>query len=172
MITDSQIAANTHAIRFNLKLEKFVQDNFYRDFTCGIKLDWDYKRRSSRGGIYKNGPGINIAMASAALIDKPKDNVYRFYEYKSYDTSKVIGGFYATDYLLKLHAVIAHEVAHAVQFFEYDKLNTRCKPHGIIFKKYYSIFRESFINEHIPNQAELEKEYKANILTLLLTGAY
>lgn len=169
MLKESQIVANQHAIRFNLELQKFVQDNIYSDFTCTIKLDWDYKRRTSRGGIYKNGPGINIAMASAALVDHISDNVYRFYEYPSYDYDPVIGGFYAQDYILKLQAIVAHEVAHAVQFFEYSKLAVRCKPHGPIFKKYYSIFRKNFINHRIPKQAELQKLYENDIKKLKVT---
>lgn len=166
MLKESQIIANQHAIRFNLELEKFIQTNVYKDFTCAIKLDWDYRRRTSRGGIYKNGPGINIAMASAALVDLDNDSIYRFYEYPSYDYDPVIGGFYAQDYLLKLQSVVAHEVAHAVQFFEYSKLKVRCKPHGPIFKKYYSIFRKTFINSRIPKQAALQKIYAEDLKKL------
>jgi hypothetical protein len=159
MLTESQISANNHAMRFSLLLQKFVQDNVYHNFTCTTKLDWSYKRRSSRGGIYKDGPGINIAMSSAALVHHSSADVYRFYEYPSYDDNNVIGGFYATDYVLKLQAVVAHEIAHAVQFFEYKQLNIGCKPHGPIFKKYYSLFRTTFINSRIPDQKPLKQLY-------------
>ena len=169
MLTSSQIIANQHAMRFSLLIQNYVQDNIYSDFTCTNKLDWDYKRRTSRGGIYKNGPGINIAMSSAALINHDSSKVYRFYEYPSYDSDKVIGGFYATDYLLKLQAIVAHEVAHAVQFFEYKKLNIRCKPHGYVFKKYYSLFRTKFINNNIPKQAALAERYDASLKKLHIT---
>jgi SprT-like family len=169
MLTNKQIIANQAAVRFKLQLERYIQENLYKDFTCDIKLDWDFKRRTSRGGIYKNGPGINIAMASAALImHNPKD-VYRFYEYPSYDSNNVIGGFYAKDYLLKLRAIIAHEVAHAVQFFEYKKLNIRCKPHGPVFKKHYSTLRTTFINNDIPNQLILKKDYEDSLKALQIT---
>ena len=169
MLNNKQIIANQHAIRFNLLLEKYVQDNIYNDFTCSIKLDWDFKRRSSRGGIYKNGPGINIAMASAALVYHDPSLVYRFYEYPSYDGNSIIGGFYAKDYLLKLHSIVAHEVAHAVQFFEYKKLNVRCKPHGPIFKKYYSLFRKEFINKNIPTQTPLKQDYENSLKAIHVT---
>jgi hypothetical protein len=163
MLKEKQIIANQEAMRFNLLLEKFVQDNIYSDFSCKIKLDWSYSRRSSRGGIYKDGPGVNIAMSSAALIEHDRSLVYRFYEYPSYDNNPVIGGFYAKDYLLKLQAVVAHEVAHAVQFFEYSKLKVRCKPHGPIFKKYYSLFRTTFINSKLPEQRILQKTYEEEV---------
>lgn len=169
MLTNKQIVANQEAVRFKLQLERYIQDNLYSDFTCEIKLDWDFKRRTSRGGIYKNGPGINIAMASAALIMHNPKYVYRFYEYPSYDSNSIIGGFYAKDYLLKLQAIIAHEVAHAVQFFEYKKLNVSCKPHGPIFKKYYSMFRNEFINKNIPKQSVLKAEYENSLRTLQVT---
>jgi hypothetical protein len=163
MLSNKQVIANQQAIRFNLQLEQFVQQAIYADFSCTIKLDWSYTRRSSRGGIYKDGPGINIAMSSAALVTKSPDSVYRFYEYPSYDSDLVIGGFYAQDYTLKLQAIIAHEVAHAVQFFEYSKLNIRCKPHGPIFKKYYSLFRTTFINDKLPEQNQLRQNYTDTI---------
>lgn len=169
MMTEAQIIANQHAIRFSLQIQNYVRANMYSDFSCTCKLDWNYTRRTSRGGIYKTGPGINIAMHSAALISHDSSLPYRFYEYPSYDNNSVIGGFYATDYLLKLQAIVAHEVAHAVQFFEYKKLNVRCKPHGSIFKKYYSLFRTTFINHNIPKQATLKELYASSLKQISIT---
>jgi len=163
MLNEKQIQANAHALRFTLLLERFVQSNIYSDFTCFLKTDWSNARRSSRGGVYKNGPGINIAMSSAALIYHNPVDVYRFYEYPSYDSNSIIGGFYAKDYLIKLEAIIAHEVAHAVQFFEYKKLNTRCKPHGPIFKKYYTLLRKEFINHKLADQNPLKQQYEDSL---------
>jgi hypothetical protein len=170
MLTDKQIRANQYAISFTLQLESFVKANIYPDFTCSLKLDWSAKRTSSRGGIYKTGPGINIAMNSAALLQLPEHNIYRFYEYPAYDSDATIGGFYSTQYEHKLKAIIAHEVAHAVQFLEYKKTNTRCKPHGTIFKKYYKLFRTTFVNSALPNQAMLQKKYQDSIAKLSVTS--
>ena len=169
MLNNKQIVANQQALRFKLLLEQYIQSNIYADFKCDIKLDWDFKRRSSRGGIYKSGPGINIAMSSAALVFHNPNDVYRFYEYPSYDNSNTIGGFYAKDYVLKLQAIVAHEIAHAVQFFEYKKLNIRCKPHGPVFKKFYSLFREQFVNKNIPEQSALKEEYEKSLKSLYVT---
>ena len=169
MLTKEQIVANSEAIRFTLLLERFVQETLYPDFTCSVKLDWKFSRRCSRGGIYKDGPGINIAMSSAALVYLKYPDIYRFYEYPSFDSDKHIGGFYATDYTLKLKAIVAHEVAHAVQFFEYKKLNTRCKPHGPIFKKYYKLLRDNFVNPSLPTQADLNKAYNESLKALKVT---
>ena len=43
-------------------------------------------------------------------------NPLRHYEYKSFDADKFIGGFYTDNMEHPLLAVIAHEVAHAIQF--------------------------------------------------------
>jgi hypothetical protein len=163
MLDDNKINANNIAQRFTLTLESYVKDTLYNDFTCSLKLDWSKTRRTSRGGLYCNGPGINIAMNSAALISLDGNTVYRFYEYPSYDSNSIIGGFYAKDYTIKLKAIIAHEVAHAVQFFAYKKLNIRCKPHGPLFKIHYSTFRELFINSLLSDQKAMFKEYNTGI---------
>jgi hypothetical protein len=166
MINNKQIHYNSVALRFALKLEAYVQHNMYSDFKLDTKLDWARNRTSSRGGIYKNGPGINIAMYSTAMLYHDPKHVYRFYEYPSYDSDKTIGGFYARDTTLKLEAVIAHEVAHAIQFFEYKKLSTRCKPHGPKFKQHYKLLRQLFINDRLPEQSALITEYNKLLSTL------
>lgn len=158
MLTERQIKANLHTIRFSLQLEKWVKEQLWPDFTVRTKVDWSTARRSSRGGIYKDGPGINIAMQQA-VPDNGNVSVYRFYEYPSFDSDHVIGGFYSTNPYHKLEAVIAHEVAHAVQFYSYTKTGTRCKPHGTVFKQYYSMLRKQFVNSQLPDQAPLEKVY-------------
>ncbi len=169
MLTSKQIHYNSVALRFALKLEAYVQKNMYSDFKLETKLDWARNRTSSRGGIYKNGPGINIAMFSAAMPYHDPKYVYRFYEYPSYDADKIIGGFYARDNSLKVEAIIAHEVAHAIQFFEYKKFLTRCKPHGPKFKQHYKLLRELFINDRLPEQSTLKAEYNTLLTPLSIT---
>lgn len=169
MLTNKQIQYNNIALRFALKLEAYVQKNMYSDFKLDVKLDWARNRTSSRGGIYKNGPGINIAMYPTAMLYHDPKYVYRFYEYPSYDANNVIGGFYARESTLKVEAVVAHEVAHAIQFFEYKKFSTRCKPHGPKFKQHYKLLRETFINDRLPEQASLRTEYNALLKPLSIT---
>ena len=160
MISEKQIKANTEALSFALELLDFVKTSFYPKFTLTTRFDWAVSRRSSRGGIYKDGPGINMAMHSAALIYHDPRDVYRFYEYPSYDSDATIGGFYSKNYSDKLRALVAHEVAHAVQYYEYSETGIRCKPHGPVFKKYYSIFRQKYINNTLGNQIALKSEYE------------
>jgi predicted metallopeptidase len=95
--------------------------------------------------------------------------VYRFYEYPSYDADKIIGGFYARDNALKVEVVVAHEIAHAIQFFEYKKFSTRCKPHGPKFKQHYKLLRQLFINDRLPEQSALKAEYETVLKPLSIT---
>lgn len=163
MIDEPRFQANSHAQRFTLLLQKYVQETLYTTFTCSLNVDWNPRRTRSKGGVYANGPGISIAMHHTALVYNNADTVYRFYEYPSYDAHAVIGGFYSCNWVHKLEAVIAHEVAHAVQFFEYAKLGIRCKSHGAVFKKHYATFRTHFVNAQLPEQAPLAAEYAAII---------
>lgn len=139
------------------KVGRHISSTYYSDYSLSqIKFDWSPSRRSSRGGIYATGPGINIAMN---WFPKSFNGVGRFYEYKSFDANPTIGGFFYDDPVLKLKAIIVHEMAHTIQFFQYTKTGVRCKPHGPVFKKYYSELREEFINSLLKDQKQLKIKY-------------
>lgn len=126
--------------------------------TC--KKDWSRTRRTSRGGCYKDGFGINLAMATLVM---PNDGrVKRFYEYASYDDDPRIGGFYFLDTEHKLAAITLHEIAHAVQFFaDKEGLYKFDKPHGLSFKIPYAKLRTTLLNKHIPvYQQDLKHRYE------------
>ena len=54
---------NKYANDYIRKVEAFCQREIYKKFKLSsVKLDWSINRRSSRGGMYADGPGINIAM--------------------------------------------------------------------------------------------------------------
>jgi hypothetical protein len=164
MISEFKIRANQHALSTSILMTNWVKQNLFSDFTLVSKFDWDSTRRASRGGIYKDGPGINIAMYWA--VPSVEGETYRFREYPSFDADKVIGGFYSKRPYDKLEAIIAHEVAHAIQFFAYKKLNTRCKPHGAMFKQYYGMLRTDFLNAKLPNQKALASDYEEYVQKL------
>lgn len=130
-------------------------DNF---ILSKLDLDWSTRRRSSRGGIYAEGPGISIAMSLACMI---RTSPYRMYEYKSFDADPVIGGFYAKDPWLPLWMHICHEMAHAAQYYAHFSLGiTSDRPHGMQFKNAYAKIRRAVLNNHIPiNQTQLKEEY-------------
>jgi len=152
------ISAHHRAYILAQDIESWAKTNVHKDFFLGkVILDWSNKRTSSRGGLYRSGPGINIAMATS--FPDNKSQVYRFYEYRSYDSDSIIGGFYSANPYHKLRAIVAHEMAHAIQFFMYNKTGSRCKPHGPVFKKYYKELREEFVNKDLPNQKQLASAY-------------
>ena len=154
----SRTEVNNFVTNFAYSLSKYIRSSYYDDFTLEmIKTDWNPSRRSSRGGIYAKGPGINIAMREYFRHNKVYPS--KFYEYASYDKNTIFGGFYYTNTDTMIKAIVAHEVAHAVQFFEYSKLNCKCKPHGPIFKKFYKDLRLQFVNQHIEDQNILENKY-------------
>lgn len=164
----NKLEVERQAKAFAYEISAYIRSKYFSDYLLEVvRLDWNPKRRSSRGGIYAKGPGINIAMKSEFLLDKVPVN--RFYEYASYNNNTIIGGFYYTKPLLKLKTIVAHEMAHTAQFYEYKKLDYRCKPHGPTFKKFYKDFRLQFINQHVENQDLLIKDYTAD-LEYLFTG--
>ena len=135
-----------------------------------LELDWSTRRRSSRGGVYAEGPGISIAMSVACMI---RTNPYRIYEYKSFDADPVIGGFYGSDPWLPLGLHVCHEMAHAAQYyahFSLGKLSDR--PHGMQFRSNYAKIRKAVLNKHVPpNQQQLRTEY-LKIIDDTLRGVY
>ncbi len=138
-------------------VNKWCQDNIYQKFNLeSIKLDWSINRRSSRGGFYADGPGINIAMLGCCT---DSDSIQRVYEYKSFDSDPVIGGIYTRTKFQRLELVLLHEIAHALQYYSYRVNNFRCKPHGTTWKNFYRRLRVEFLNPQLENQVELKAEY-------------
>lgn len=148
------------------KMENFIQSWDLKSastFEMGqVKFDWSTSRRCSRGGLYKvNGiwmPGINIAMHF--YTSYKNTNIHRWYEYKSFDSDPIIGGFYTDNITHMVDAVIAHEMAHAIQHWHQWSYKLKFKPHGDEFKTYYRLLREEFVNNKLPNQTEMGAEYR------------
>jgi hypothetical protein len=96
-----------------------------------------------------------------SIATKPKTNIYRMYEYPSFDGSPIIGGFYAEDPDLVLGMTVCHEMAHAVQFYRLVVLGyQRGKPHGPDFKTPYANIRAAIFNKLLPNQVTAKKQYE------------
>lgn len=135
-----------------------------------LDLDWSLRRRSSRGGLYAEGPGISIAMSIACMI---RTSPYRIYEYKSFDADPIIGGFYAKAPWLGLGLHVCHEMAHAAQYYAHFNLGiTSDRPHGTQFKNNYAKIRRAVLNKHIPlNQQQLKEQY-LKIIDDTIRGAY
>ena len=150
---------NKYANNYVRKVEAFCQREIYKNFKLGsVKLDWSINRRSSRGGMYADGPGINIAMLGCCR--DYKGEIYRVYEYSSFNDDPDIGGFYTRRSYDKLDMVILHEIAHALQYYSYKINRHRCKPHGPVWKNFYSRLRNAFLNNTLENQHDMADEYQ------------
>ena len=150
---------NKYANDYIRKVEAFCQREIYKKFKLSsVKLDWSINRRSSRGGMYADGPGINIAMLGCCRDHKGQ--IYRVYEYSSFNDDPDIGGFYTRRSYDKLDMVILHEIAHALQYYSYKINRHRCKPHGPVWKNFYSRLRNAFLNNTLENQHEMANEYQ------------
>lgn len=142
----------------------------YESFVLSkLDLDWSPRRRSSRGGWYKEGAGISIAMSQACM---PRTSPYRMYEYKSFDSDPVIGGFFSKNENLSLGLHVCHEMAHAAQFFAHFTLGIESdRPHGNAFKQAYRKIRIAVLNRYIPiNQQQLKEEYSNMLLSFVRGG--
>jgi hypothetical protein len=120
-----------------------------------VELDWSPGRVTSRGGMYKSGPGINIAMNR--YTSRIKLDAYRVYEYKSFDSDPEIGGFFTTDPQDGLKMIICHEMAHACQYYLYSVNKFRDAPHGDTFKRVYREIRQEFLNPYIKEQEHVKE---------------
>lgn len=138
-------------------IEIFFQSN-YPDFKISVaRFDWSPTRNSSKGGLFRDGYGIDIAMSFFLNYHQVP---HRIYEYSSFDRDPTIGGFYTHNALDSLKMTICHEMAHAFQHFLYSQKVDRCKPHGKLFKKIYAELREKFVNPYLPNQKLAKQDYE------------
>tara|TARA_Y100000034_G_scaffold136870_1_gene216551 strand:+ start:3594 stop:4250 length:657 start_codon:yes stop_codon:yes gene_type:complete len=131
-------------------VEAFINDELHLGFKLvEVKLDWSARRTRSRGGERAKGSFISIAMNRYV-----QHGPYKYYEYKSFHKSHIIGGFDHVDYTLPLKSVICHEIAHALD--AYGKTYT--SPHGESWKGIYTQLRKKFINPHIDYDFSFDAE--------------
>ena len=160
MKAEKRVVITKYANDFIRRVEKHCQEEIYVDFQlASVKLDWSLKRSCSRGGMYADGPGINIAMA---WLHKRQGSIYYVREYASFNKDEEIGGFYSQNQWHQLEMVILHEIAHALQYYSYKLNKFRCKPHGPTFKNFYRRLRNVFLNPYLPEQKELKEKYDAD----------
>lgn len=156
-----RVEATKYANDFIRQVVQQCKDEIYTDFELAtVKLDWSPKRRSSRGGMYADGPGINIAMHH---LQKTQGAIYYSNEYPSFDKDTEIGGFYSRNKWHRLEMVILHEIAHALQYYSYKLNKFRCKPHGPTFRNFYRRLRNLHLNPFLEDQQELGKTYKKKV---------
>tara|TARA_Y100000114_G_C11705446_1_gene300690 strand:- start:300 stop:977 length:678 start_codon:yes stop_codon:yes gene_type:complete len=105
--------------------------------------------------LRSNGQRSNAGAKSVTIdVQRYQNRGPVMFEYKSYEHDPIIGGFYHPDPEISLLALVAHEMAHHIQFaycqphMRETRPYIRLKPHGDEFKTIYRLLREKLVNVH------------------------
>lgn len=129
------------------------------NFSPAVRVSFAPNRRCSRGGIRRGLPFISIVgkrFVKPAMVDGYMDEP----EYKRFDNDPVIGGMKNVPWRKALAGLVAHELAHAVQFYqgtrsgakrvlgieELEDYNDLLSGHDWFWKKIYADLRVQFVN--------------------------
>lgn len=128
-------------------------------FTVSYKLTGKSNRSWCRDNAIK--PHIQIGVQE--MMRTP---VLAFAEYRSFNNYFEVGGFKTDDWRLWLDGVVAHEMAHAIQFALMRKLGANRfnrvyvpnvgyteSGHGNFFLWIYKQVRNRFVNDRVPRSA-------------------
>lgn len=136
-------------------------------FSPVVQVTFAANRKTSRGGVRHGRAFFNIvakrflsAAQGTGMMDEP--------EYKSFNRDPVIGGLYNVTWQKALASLVAHELAHSVQYDqgtkvgakrvlgieELDDRNEILRGHDWFWKRIYGDLRTQFVNN---DQFEIEK---------------
>lgn len=131
-----------------------------------VQVTFAANRKTSRGGVRNGKAFFNIvakrflsAAQGAGMMDEP--------EYKSFNRDPVIGGIYNVTWKKALASLVAHELAHSIQFDQGTKVGAKrvlgvenlddrneiLRGHDWFWKRIYGDLRIQFVNN---NQFEIE----------------
>ena len=137
------------------------------NFSPVVQVTFAANRKTSRGGVRRGRAFFNIvakrflaAAQGTGMMDEP--------EYKSFNRDPVIGGLYNVTWQKALASLVAHELAHSIQFDqgtkvgakrvlgieELDDRNEILRGHDWFWKRIYGDLRTQFVNN---NQFEIEE---------------
>ena len=130
------------------------------------KLDWARNRTRSLGGLKRIGgkctPFMSIGMRRS-VAESDKGFVA---EYKSFNRDREIGGANVRNAEEAVMVVVAHELAHVIQFCrDYakrpelaglvsDQLPSNDRPHGYLFQLVYRTIRRNYVNPRLGGVVE------------------
>ena len=94
-----------------------------------------------------------------------KGEIYRVYEYKSFDSDPDIGGIYTRNKWHRLELVILHEIAHALHI-----IRIRLTISGVnltdLLGEIFTVGFVTDINPYLDNQPALREEYEGMVKKL------
>ena len=124
------------------------------DWAPVVRCDFNPKRKRSWGGLRQVGgrgrPRVPFMSLVLSRYVGPA-GMTTFSEYKRFASDPVIGDFEGTAWENALTCLIAHEIAHCVQYTVSDadvmkELGPRRGGHGQFWRNIYAILREHFVN--------------------------
>lgn len=145
-------AADAYIRRMNRGMAKACRAwfNLPRGWEPDLVVDWSERRTDHWGGTgYDSNPEISLAGREI----RPG----KHYEYRQYRDDPTIGSMDCRHWKSAALLLLAHEMAHCVQFYRLDRRlaalgpNKRVKDaaHGPIFQWIYRKIREGYANDRI-----------------------
>lgn len=136
-------------------------------FNPKISVSFGKNRTTSRGGFRKGRPFIDI-VGKRFVPSVQYQTLMNELEYPAFNNDKVIGALYNVTWMKALAGLVAHELAHAVQFDadmkveakqefkvgHLDDYHTYMRGHNGFWKRIYADLRIKFVNS---------KDYAYNI---------
>jgi hypothetical protein len=154
-VAEAAAAASIRALRADPGLPKPLPG-----LRLHVGCDWDARREASHGGVWPWGYGLDLAMRGCF----PPDHVsittpHLFQEYPHYRTDPVIGAMMG-DWQAHVRALVAHETAHAHQFYVRDHIPPANRiglrgldlgtPHGEAWQRIYRCMRPAALASRRP----------------------
>ena len=142
------------------KMESYVQSQYnVPDFKLKVIVSYGKRRRSSWGGMRNGKPFINLVCKRFAAASEAGVMMTET-EYAHIRNDPVIGEMKDVPWETALAGLIAHEIAHAVQFFpltkrsameklgvkELDGHSCILKNHNWFWQRIYADLRTEFVN--------------------------
>lgn len=156
-LTKDQINSKMKSIHY--EIQDFIKTlSGFEKYSCSLRTDWSAHRTRSRGGIYKDGPGVNYAMVT--LSGRIESNI--FIEYKSFANDPYIGTVKSTNWELICYTLSCHEQAHAA--IAYMDGNNK-EGHSSRWKDMYRILRNKFVNPFVKKKFEID--HSANTIAVI-----
>ena len=151
-------------------------------FSPLVQVTFAANRRVSRGGVRKGRSFFCIVANRFFIASQTFTGIMDEPEYKSFNKDPVIGGLYGVTWQKALASLVAHELAHSVQYDQGTKVGAKrvlgienlddrneiLRGHDWFWKRIYADLRTQFVNS---NQFELEKPVEKIVPTKVATPA-
>ena len=166
---------NNHIIDKITEIKTYCYSKYDLGNNWNIRVVFDYSkyRQTHYGGtIYENNvvvPYVNLTLHHVRHYE-----IKGFREYDSYSLDKVIGTIRTSDWKIYLNCVLAHELAHCVQWYlpntksllkisknKYKNMPKYEINHKLFFQHIYSDLRIKFVNNDL-DEKDIGVEVKSN----------